>query len=74
MFIRNIDWEYAPANNCRNGRFPQQQVFGEDKFKQLLAQCRSCNRVKSVLGKVRKTPLYARCQRKPAELFKKAVS
>ncbi|MGQ7118984.1 FAD-dependent oxidoreductase [Escherichia sp. HC-CC4] len=29
---------------------PQQQVFGEDKFKQLPAQCRSCNVLKACWG------------------------
>lgn len=29
---------------------PQQQAFGEDKFKQLPAQCRSCNVLKACWG------------------------
>ncbi len=54
---------------------PQQQAFGEDKFKQLPAQCRSLQRVKSVLGRLPETPLYARCQRQTrAELFVPGIS
>ncbi|XNM57886.1 SPASM domain-containing protein [Escherichia coli] len=40
----------ALENNCRNYSSPQQQVFGEDKFKQLPAQCRSCNVLKACWG------------------------
>ncbi len=50
--------------------FPQQQVFGEDKFEQLPAQCRSCNVLKACWGRLPETPLHARCQRQTgAELF-----
>lgn len=54
---------------------PQQQVFGEDKFKQLPAQCRSCNVLKACWGRLPETPLHARCQRQTgAELFVCRVS
>jgi len=50
MFIPWLSTGNMLADNLRNGRFPQQQVFGEDKFKQLPAQCRSYGVFKSVLG------------------------
>lgn len=36
---------------------PQQQAFGEDKFKQLPAQCRSCNVLKACWEAARNTAL-----------------
>ncbi len=51
MFIRNIGWGNMHQQTIAEMiDSPQQQVFGEDKFKQLPAQCRSCNVLKSVLG------------------------
>ncbi len=74
MFIRNIDGEYASADNCRNGRFPATAGVGEDKFKQLPAQCRSCNVLKRAGEAVRNTALCSMPAANPGELFVCRVS